>query len=342
MTISGVEPAKRGFRFVTWGLAALGLTATLAAPLALRASNVLAEQVAVADVNTANAAGATGEKAPAAYSIKVVKQGPDRLKLKGLVATEEDHKALLGLVKASFPSADVNDRIKISDQSKGDMKLGGISFALKALSYLQTGSAQIDEQGVVLSGGAETSTVYSEFKNFIASPPTGVVLRSDQVTPPKSTFSLRAEVGDGRVKLTGAVPEGSEKKALEASVHKMFSGLEIVDHTSVAKAAPDSWLDAAMHSLRVLKLLDFGFVQLADHTIQLDGHTSDEGKLEKIDSLADDYPTGFALESKVSAPTQASMLAFPQAVAAERPKTAYDAPIVEAQPAGEMPQQPQP
>ena len=111
----------------------------------------------------------------------------------------------------------------------------------------------------------------------------------------------------------------SDKKELEATVQNLFSGLEIVDETSVVAGASDSWLEAAMHSLQVLRLLDSGFVQLGDHKIQLYGQASDEAKLRKIDSLADNYPTGFALDTKVSAPARASMLSFPTFSVVERP-----------------------
>ena len=302
-----------------WGLAVLGLTGALASLLTFRADKVAAQQhpIAADVMTTANVA-----VMPSAFSIRVVKVSADKLKLKGLVATEEDHKALMGLVKASFPSADVSDRLKIAAGAKTDMKLGGISFALKALSFLQAGAASIDENGVSLSGGTEDGSTFTEFKKFVAAPPTGVIVREDIVTQPLSSVSWRAEIGNGKVRLTGAVADKSDKKELEATVQALFAGLEIVDETSVAGGASESWLDAAMHSLQVLCLLDSGFVQLADHKIQLYGQASDEAKLRKIDSLADNYPSSFALDSKVSAPTQASMFGLPSlptiSAAAER------------------------
>jgi hypothetical protein len=312
MTISGVEPAERSFSFVSWGLAALGLTAALAALPALRADKVAAQQqMTIADTGAASAL-------PATFTVKIVKLAADKLKLKGIVATEEDHKALMGLVKASFPSANVNDRIKIANDGKADIRLGGISFALKALSFLRDGSARIDEHGVALSGSAESAVAYGEFKTFVASPPTGIIVKEDQVSQPPTSMSWRAEVGGGKVKLTGAVAGNADKKELEATVQSLFSGLQIVDETAVVAGTSDTWMDAAMHSLQVLRLLESGFVQLADHKIQLYGHTSDESKLQKIDSLADAYPTGFALDSRVSAPMRASILGFPSASAAER------------------------
>jgi hypothetical protein len=318
--MSEVTPAEWRKHFFACGMAVWGLTA-LIWPLLLKADAVFAEQnTAMADANTAAIpGGSTAAKLPAVYSVRLIKQAADKLKLKGLVATKDDHKVLLGLVKASFPSADVSDRIKIVDGPKRDMKLGGISFALKALSYLQAGSARIDDQGIALSGDTESRAVYAEVTKLIHSGcPTGLTVKND-ITQPSQSFSLRAEVGQGKVKLTGAVSDGSDKKALDAVVKKLFSGLEIVNDTYVAEGAPDSWLDAAMHSLKVLRLLNSGVVQLADHSIRLDGHASDEATMRRIDALAGKYPAGFAVESSVSAPpAQASMfsLGLPYSAAA--------------------------
>lgn len=309
MTMSEVTPAEWRKHCFAWGLAFLGLPA-LFSPLLLRAERVAAEQYsAMADANTAAiAGGAVAAKLPLTYSIRVIKQSPDRLKLRGTVATKEDHKALLGLVKANFPSADVSDRIKVADGPKTEMKLGGISFALKALTYLQAGAAKIDDQGVALSGDTESRAIYSELRSLIDSgKPTGLVVQDD-VAIPQTAFSWRAEFGDGQVKLTGAVRDGADRKQLEATVQKLFSGLHIVDNTYSVEGTPESWVDAAMHSLEVLRLLNSGFVVLADHSISVEGHASNDEALKLIDKLADKYPAGFALESKVSIPpAQAGM-----------------------------------
>jgi hypothetical protein len=313
MTMSEVTPAEWRKHFLVGGLALLGLPALTSSPL-VGPHRALAEQhTAIGDANTAAiAGGAVAAKLPVTYSIRVIKQSPDKLKLRGLVIAKEDHKALLGLVKASFPSAEVSDRIKVADGPKAEMKLGGISFALKALSYLQTGSARIEEQGVALNGSVENRAVYDEVKTLIESGrPTGLVV-TNGITQPRNASAWRVEISDGKVRLTGAVPDADDKKELEATVQKLFSGTEIVDNTYIAnEPCPETWLDAAMHSLKVLRLLSSGVVQLADHSIRLDGHASDEATLRKIDDLADRYPAGFALESQVSVATaQASVFSF--------------------------------
>jgi hypothetical protein len=253
------------------------------------------------------------------YSIRLIKQAPDRLKLKGLLATSDDHKTLIGLVKASFPSADIIDRIRIAEAPDADIKLGGVSYALRALGLLHAGSAVIDKDGVSLTGATESSAVYAEMRRFLdAGPPTGVALKQIEIAAPQQTFFWRADVGNGQVRLTGAVPDSNGKKQIETVTQKLFSDLTVVDQTTIAEGAPPSWLDAAVHSLEVLRLLEAGFVQMADHAIRLDGRVSDEAALRKIDAMADKYPRGFSLESKVSAQERTGLFVIPKAAAAER------------------------
>jgi hypothetical protein len=317
MNMSGVTPAERRGFFYAWGLAVLGATA-LIPPLALSADGVRAEQLAAkADTPTGAVGVETATSEKSAYSVRLIKQAEGKFKLRGQVASKEDHKAVLGLVKASYPSASVTDRMKIADGPRVDMKLGNISFALKVLGHLQAGSsACINEEGVALNGGTENRAVYAEVQSLIESGrPAGISIK-DNITEPQKSFSWRAEVDDDKVKLTGAVPDTANKKELEGIVQKMFAGREIVDYTYVAEGAPESWLDAAMHSLKVLRLLNSGFVLLADQSIRVDGQATDGDTLKRIADLADRYPVGFALESKVSVePARASLFGgfgFPQ------------------------------
>lgn len=311
--MSEVTPAEWRKRCFVCGLAFLGVPALLS-PLPLQAEKVAAEQYA-AMVKPKGTADAAEEKAAESVKegqfIRVMKQGSDRLKLRGQMVSREQHRALLGLVKASFPSADVSDRIKFIDGAKPDIKLGGISFALKALSHLQEGAARIDDEGVQLSGSCESRAAYAEVKHHIDNArPTGLVVVDDIALPP-THFSWRAEVGDGKIKITGAVPDNSDKKQIEGIVRTLFSGAEIVNDTYVSEGAPESWLDAAMHSLKVLRLLNSGVVLLNDQSVQVGGQVTDVVTLRKLDNLTDGYPAGYALESNVSVPSAAaSMLSF--------------------------------
>jgi hypothetical protein len=337
MNMSGVMPAEPRRFFYAWGLAVLGATA-LIPPLTLSADWVRAEQqTANVEAPTATLGDASAPIATSPYTIRVIKQAEGKFKLRGQVASKEDHKAVLGLVKASYPSADVTDRIKVGGGQKADMKLGNISFALKALGYLQSGaSAKIDEQGIALTGQTESRAAYDEFQGLLEQGrPAGIVVQ-DEIVQPQTAFSWRAELGEGTVTLTGSVPAMADKEELKQIVGKMFADRKIDDYTAVAGGAPDSWLDAAMHSLRVLRLLNSGFVLVADHSIRVDGQAPNGEKLETIADLADRYPVGFALESKVSVPSaaepaRASMFGFgfPQASVAAHQPAAIDGAIVD-------------
>ena len=48
-----------------------------------------------------------GPTEPITYAVRIHKE-LDRIKLKGSMSSEEDQKTLIGLVKASFPSATIS------------------------------------------------------------------------------------------------------------------------------------------------------------------------------------------------------------------------------------------
>ncbi|HET9394947.1 MAG TPA: hypothetical protein VFO36_02735, partial [Nitrospiraceae bacterium] len=195
MNMSGVMPAEPRRSFYAWGLAVLGATA-LIQPLALSASWVRAEQqTAKVEAPATTMEDRAESIAASSYNIRVIKQAEGKFKLRGEVACKEDHKAVLGLVKASYPSADVTDRIKVGVGKKADMKLGNISFALKALGYLQSGSsAKIDEQGIALTGQTESRAVYEEVQSLLEQGrPAGIVVQ-DEIIQPQTAFSWRAEL----------------------------------------------------------------------------------------------------------------------------------------------------
>lgn len=268
------------------------------------------------------------------FVLKIHKDG-DRVRLKGQLPSEEDYKTVLGLVKANFPSVDLVDRLKVVEGAgKTNMKVGSVSFALKALSYLKSGTANVDDTSISLTGDVTADAIREEALQFIKSTaPTGVTLKSVYIATPPKSFVWRATLQDGQVRITGPMPDESGRGAMIGRAQMLFTGREIVDLTSVADGAPEGWTDAAMHSLMVLQLLKSGYIEMTDQAIRVDGTATDEQNLVGVDVLADKFPSGFSLESHVDAPSHAvaeaaktpeqanaggGSLSIPQATASER------------------------
>lgn len=259
------------------------------------------------------------QEAPANFALRVIKDA-DHLKLKGQMPTEEDHKTILGLIKANFPSSDLTDRIKITgSNAKANVKIGGVSFALKALSYLQTGAAIVDDGSVSLEGVAGNDAVYEEVQQFIKTTPTGVAIKHVHISAPHQSFVWRASLKGNRINMTGPMPDENSRREVKDHAQALFSGLEIVDQTRILEGAPEGWAKAVFHSLTILQMLKSGSIQITEQSVRVDGVAGDEQTVKAIKDLAEKFPRGFSLESHIGAPghatAEAGVAAVPPAAA---------------------------
>ncbi len=312
--MAGDKPGKRRVARVVY--------ACLGAAFVLTAIFIMVDRLGAQQIAKAS----TGVSADAAqrFSLRIFKE-TDRLKIKGFLVSEEDHKTVLGLVKAAFPTTDLTDRIKIEeDATNATLKVGSINFALKALTFMETGVAVVDGASVSFDGEVGTATAHDEIREFIKSSlPTGVILKSQVIKAPPKSFSWRAEVQDRKISIRGEVPSLDSKELLQKQANSLFKGWVVSDYTAVSEGAPEDWVKAATHSLAVLQLLKSGFVHIKGQTIRLEGVVDNKKKLIAIDRLASKYPSGFSLVSHVRFPLQngadaSGVLAVPQATASER------------------------
>ena len=251
-----------------------------------------------------------GPAQPITYSVRIHKE-VDRIKLKGVMSSEEDKKTLIGLVKASFPSATIIPRVRvIKSAANRDIQIGGLSFALKLLGYVETGKALIDDNGVTIDGEASTAVMLNDVKRTLANDrPTGVPIKNIRIAPPTRswTASIRKE---GTLTISGVVPDESGKQVITAAAGRMFPECDVVDGTGVNSRLPDRWMKAALHALGLLRLLDNGSVEITDQSIRLKGDAPSETAVMMIDARATDIPTGFSLNSEVTAPGRPGVAAI--------------------------------
>jgi hypothetical protein len=250
-----------------------------------------------------------GENRPITYSVRIYKD-LDRIKIKGNMSSDEDYKTLVGLVKATFPSGTISKNIKITTTpGSHDVKIGGLSFALKLLASLECGKANVDDNGVWLEGAASTAVVLNEVKKTIADDrPTGVPIKFIRVSPPLKSWT--ASIKDGSLKISGVMPDETGKRAITVAAGKMFPEYDISDHTGVNTRLPDRWMKAALHALSLLQLLDNGSVEITDQSIRLKGDAPSETAVKMIDARATEIPSGFSLNSEVSSPGRPGVAAI--------------------------------
>ena len=240
--------------------------------------------------------------APVTYTLRIYKDG-ERIKLKGVMSSQEDYKTVMGLMKASFPSVDVTDRLKVKESAPdANVKMGGLSFALKLLGYLEFGQALVDNNGLSLEGSASTAVVLNDVRNLIENnKPTGVPLKNIRIAPPAKSWSASV-LPDGTLKFAGVVPSRASKKSITEETKRIFPSYSIDDTTVVNKRVPKRWSRIAMKSLRLLTVLNQGTVELTDDAIHVRGIAPNELALKTINVMAADFPSGFVVKSEVTAP----------------------------------------
>ncbi|MEJ2227957.1 MAG: hypothetical protein P8Y67_06925 [Alphaproteobacteria bacterium] len=319
--MAGDTPGKgRGAKII---YACLGTAFILNAAF-FTADHLVAQQATFALASPAKVVDTVDPQVDKRFNLRIFKE-TDRIKLKGNLPTEEDHKTVLGLVKAAFPTTDLSDRIKLEEKTdKTTLKVGGITFALKALTHMETGMALVDDDSVSLEGKVETAAAHDEVRKFIrSSQPTGVVVKAENIQEPPKDFTWRAELKEKKIRILGEVPSKENREILQERVKMLFKGVQLSDQTAVSEGAPENWAKAASHSLEVLQLLKSGFILMEGESIRVEGVATSEDKLIDIDRLASKYPSGFSLESHVKLPHRsdanaAGVLSLPHATALER------------------------
>jgi hypothetical protein len=240
------------------------------------------------------------------YSL-VLHRDQTRIKLRGQVPTEEDHKIIVGLVKGSFASLDLVDRIKVGKSAPGaNLKVGGLSYALKVLSHLESGSASVNEHSVTVEGAAGNSTVHPALQKTVNyDKPAGVDVKVNITT----AVYWRGEIVDDHLIMTGCVVADKNKTNLEAYAHDLFASFQIANQTNLVESAPEDWNFVTTHSLKVLRHLYRGEVHIKDRTIRIEGLVTNKEASDAINSLTEKYPRTYTLESRVNVePQKAGLL----------------------------------
>lgn len=301
--MAGEMAKTRRLTFFSLSLGCFGIAALTASIFSVRA-----DQAAIAKPAAETATALPEAAVPVTYSLRIYKES-DRIKLKGEMLSEDDYKTLIGLVKANFPSVNVTDRVKVTTADAAtDLKIGGLSFALKILGYLDSGRATVDNNGLHLEGETDDNAVREQIAKVISlDTPLSVDPRNIKISSPAQLLSWRAEIGFGRLTLTGNVPDGSKKQALADLARQYFAHLQLVDHTNIVSHAPEDWVVAATHSLNILKYLQSGSVEISGQSVVIEGNTLDEQTLFNIDTMTTKYPPEFALETRVKSLTTAGM-----------------------------------
>jgi hypothetical protein len=292
--------ALRVIRFCQGAALALSLVAALSA--FARANSGAAAPVAAAETTGDADQDAAAQAKPKAYVWSASRSG-SILRLRGLVPSEEDHRTVLGMVKAHFADLEVEDRLKIAEGSPPrEQWLGAVSFGLKQLSHLKQGSTRLLNSGLKVDGEARSAPDYAEVKKALSGPmPTGLTVLSDHVRPPLvDPFVFGATLGPNALVLTGSVPSEDDRKDLKELARQLFARPMLDDQLQLASGAPKGWNNAVDASLKALSRLDSGKIALSGLAVTIEGHAPDKATAAAVSSqLKLDLPELFSSSENI-------------------------------------------
>jgi hypothetical protein len=237
-----------------------------------------------------------------AYLSKLTKAG-GTITVGGHVPSESDLKILQGVAAATSPGASVIDKSLVNTNvGDRDTWLAAMTFALRQLSKLQSGSAVLKDAAIVIEGVTKADDDFVAVqKNVRDEAPKGllvhVALKPHDVHP----FVWLAELRPGAITLSGYVPD-QQDQVLCAHAQSLFQNLKVNDGMEVAKGEPREWLDASEAALDMLSLLYTGSVSISDHVVKIDGIYSSPAMVELLKSYSKRLPPGFRLENRVLEP----------------------------------------
>jgi OmpA-OmpF porin, OOP family len=221
-------------------------------------------------------------------------QSDGRIRLSGFVPTPAVRQAIVGATKATFPSRDIDDRMKMARGAPAQAVWeGGISYALKQLGGLKSGGrVDLEATNLQIEGEAEDIGSYRGIKTALQNAmPQGIKLRSDKVTPPVvKPYTWGAKLANSQLQLTGYVPSERARDDVFAAAKKAFPKAAVVDRLSVAAGEPRDWFQAVTAALTRLGRLDEGSVDLRDTQLNIAG-------LAATDTIADDVRRGLKTDA---------------------------------------------
>lgn len=314
MTGKSLANSRSGFfRFITLGIGSTLLSGALLVANADESTESKSDALPQDEVLLADPNG--GVDGPVTYSVRIYKE-PDRIKLKGEISSEEDYRTLIGLVKANFPAVYLSDRVKINESVPGsDVKIGGLSFALKLLGYVETGHATFDNNGLDLVGAADTAVVLEQVQKLVdKEKPEGVSLKRIKVSAPETSWSIKLDE-NSTISILGVIQTSKKKEEILKKIRHGFPAHSILDGTKIVEKVPGHWDQSIDKSIELLAFLDYGLVDVTAEAINVRGHAGSEGRLNLLVKATEKLPSTVAVNSEVTAPERKSSLQSVKSVA---------------------------
>ncbi len=207
----------------------------------------------------------------------------DSIRLSGYVPNETARRNVVAAVKADFPKAKIDDRMRLARGAPEQTAwINGIKFAAKQLMGLRKGHVDLTGMELSVTGEAQSASTFGAIKTALRSGlPQGVRLAADRVGPPHvSPYVWSAQRADDGIVLAGYVPSDKVREDLLAHARKAFG--KVTDKLQLADGAPDSLQRTAMATLDQMVNLKKAVAELKGTQWSLSGTAADEDAAEAI------------------------------------------------------------
>ena len=238
-----------------------------------------------------------------AYLSRLTKAEEGTITLRGQVPSDSDLKILQGVAAATSPGAPVIDRSHVNaNVPDRDTWLAAMTFALRQLGKLQSGSAVLHNTAITIEGVTKADDDFTAVQRKLREEaPKGlhlnVALKPHDVHP----FVWNAQLQQGTLNLSGHVPD-QQDQILTTYARTLFKNIKVNNGMEVAKGEPRDWLDATKLSLEMLSLLFSGNIAISDNVIRIDGIYSSPSMVDPFRDCGKRLPIGFTLEAKITEP----------------------------------------
>lgn len=238
-----------------------------------------------------------------AYLSRLTKAEEGTITLRGQVPSDSDLKILQGVAAATSPGASVIDRSRVNvNVPDRDTWLAAMTFALRQLGKLQSGSAELRNAAIRIEGVTRVDDDFiSVQKKLREEVPKGLELQISLKPHDVHPFVWVANLQQGTLTFSGHVPD-QQDQVLCAYARSLFRNIKVDDQMDVAKGEPTDWLSATKLALDMLSLLYSGNVAIVDNVIKVDGIYSSPTMVELFKAYSRRLPKGFHLETNILDP----------------------------------------
>ncbi|MDX2202927.1 MAG: OmpA family protein [Hyphomicrobiaceae bacterium] len=226
----------------------------------------------------------------------------NRIRLTGYVPNAAAKQNIMGMARASFPGFEIQDRMRLARGVPNlDFWLGGVSYALKQLTYIERGDVRLDDLSLSASGEAEDANGYRALRSIGNSLPKGIKLGSATISPPTvKPHVFTARFSGTTMAFKGHVPSDTEDAFVVAAARETVADGAITNDTEPGAGAAQGWKDAAALLVRALTKLENGQAEIKDDLVTLTGLAADDERADGVRRALKGLPPNFKLTDQLT------------------------------------------